>query len=581
MFRQSPRRHQRSTGMKMKHVLQVSLLLGVSIWLFVQMQRSGNKKAPSQESLKLSEKMQQHDNDSVKFGRKDLKPKVEVYSEDEKPLETPHFEDETKPQDREQEQNMEAVQHTQNFVNSIKEDSTENYASTIKEAETEEGGVAKETHTEEHEIRETNSEDQMEDNNLKMDGGATEFNAEEGENSEHETKIDEGDNIEDEGVSVKVKKNMEKLLEKGVEVKKNIEKYLEDKAGIVGKGEDAAMGNESNENENGRTMEVNLAGEEKVSEDLQKKEKRKEKGKGKGKSGHDTQQNEEIVESKIGQNKNNVDNESKVKDKGIVSEYSTHKTTEDDANGKGSGKSNAENDKLEKQEDHPVEKNGIKEKSLDGGVVSDGTNRKSQNKKREKIAGKIKNAIEKTKNTAKMIQDAVLPSSEANSSTHGDELHSSAKMDTNSGESNSSVAHLLTKAELDMSNGNSNSSYDGNSDSDESKASRDDMENHLSVSETNTSVEPNNPGNNTVLDEKSNSYNDSNGRDDGNSSMDNFSQVSTTSSKEDNPSINETVHRMTDNESDSSLPQEVKDARTDLDTLPESGTDSNTLDASE
>ncbi|KAJ0464583.1 hypothetical protein HanHA300_Chr14g0528981 [Helianthus annuus] len=75
MFK-SPRRNGRNKGFKIKHVIQVSMLLGVSIWLLYQIHHSDDKK-PSV-TTKISHEL---DNDTienvvVKLGRKDLRPKV-------------------------------------------------------------------------------------------------------------------------------------------------------------------------------------------------------------------------------------------------------------------------------------------------------------------------------------------------------------------------------------------------------------------------------------------------------------------------------------------------------------------------
>ncbi|XP_039053498.1 protein bfr2-like [Hibiscus syriacus] len=45
MFRVSPSRNQRSKGLKVKHALQICVLLGICIWLLYQVKHSGEKKA--------------------------------------------------------------------------------------------------------------------------------------------------------------------------------------------------------------------------------------------------------------------------------------------------------------------------------------------------------------------------------------------------------------------------------------------------------------------------------------------------------------------------------------------------------
>ncbi|CAD5319239.1 unnamed protein product [Arabidopsis thaliana] len=73
MFRSSPRRGQRSKGFKVKHCIQLTLLLSVGIWLLYQVKHSHEKKAQFEESAKIVvggvDKV-------VKLGRKDLIPRV-------------------------------------------------------------------------------------------------------------------------------------------------------------------------------------------------------------------------------------------------------------------------------------------------------------------------------------------------------------------------------------------------------------------------------------------------------------------------------------------------------------------------
>ncbi|KAI3794159.1 hypothetical protein L1987_36787 [Smallanthus sonchifolius] len=76
MFK-SPRRNGRTKGFKIKHVIQITMLLGVSIWLLYHIHHSDDKK--SSVTTKISQKSN-NDNDSskdiYKLGRKVLRPKV-------------------------------------------------------------------------------------------------------------------------------------------------------------------------------------------------------------------------------------------------------------------------------------------------------------------------------------------------------------------------------------------------------------------------------------------------------------------------------------------------------------------------
>ncbi|OMO75278.1 hypothetical protein CCACVL1_16237 [Corchorus capsularis] len=82
MFKKSPSRNQRSKGIKVKHVLQVCVLLGVCFWLIYQVKHSHDKRKEFDEKdAKVSVKTQSEDV-ILKFGRKDL-PHVQEVDENE------------------------------------------------------------------------------------------------------------------------------------------------------------------------------------------------------------------------------------------------------------------------------------------------------------------------------------------------------------------------------------------------------------------------------------------------------------------------------------------------------------------
>lgn len=77
MLKQSPSRNQRSKGFKVKHAIQICLLLAICIWLLYQVRHSHEtKKAYEKSSGTISEKMQ-GGYEIIKLGRKDLHPQVE------------------------------------------------------------------------------------------------------------------------------------------------------------------------------------------------------------------------------------------------------------------------------------------------------------------------------------------------------------------------------------------------------------------------------------------------------------------------------------------------------------------------
>lgn len=71
----TPRRGQRSKGIKVKHCIQLTLLLGVGIWLIYQMKHSHEKKAEFEGTSKIV--VDDIDNTVVNLGRKDLRPRIE------------------------------------------------------------------------------------------------------------------------------------------------------------------------------------------------------------------------------------------------------------------------------------------------------------------------------------------------------------------------------------------------------------------------------------------------------------------------------------------------------------------------
>ncbi|KAI3809906.1 hypothetical protein L1987_19509 [Smallanthus sonchifolius] len=95
MYRHSPVRNQRLKGVKIKHVVQVCLLVAVCFWLIFQVKRSHDKKKEfDANNSKIS--LNTHADEIVKFGRKDLQPKLD---------ETTALHEDTQEQEDEQEEN--------------------------------------------------------------------------------------------------------------------------------------------------------------------------------------------------------------------------------------------------------------------------------------------------------------------------------------------------------------------------------------------------------------------------------------------------------------------------------------------
>ncbi|XP_020217949.1 myb-like protein X [Cajanus cajan] len=81
MIKRSPSRNQRSRGIKVKHVLQITLLLGVCFWLIYQVKHSHDKKKEFDENdTEVSVGTQ-----TSKLGRKDLRLGKDEVNQNEKP----------------------------------------------------------------------------------------------------------------------------------------------------------------------------------------------------------------------------------------------------------------------------------------------------------------------------------------------------------------------------------------------------------------------------------------------------------------------------------------------------------------
>ncbi|KVI10856.1 cilia- and flagella-associated protein 251 [Cynara cardunculus var. scolymus] len=111
MYRPSPVRNQRSKGIKTKHVLQVCLLVAVCFWLIFQVKRSHDKKREFDASdPKISSSTHTQSSDEiVKFGRKDLQPKLE-----EKTKEVEIHEEVEEQEQEQEEEEQEQAEHEDN-----------------------------------------------------------------------------------------------------------------------------------------------------------------------------------------------------------------------------------------------------------------------------------------------------------------------------------------------------------------------------------------------------------------------------------------------------------------------------------
>lgn len=80
MLKHSPGRNQRSKGFKVKHFLQICLLLTICIWLLNQLRNSYDKQKAFENSTGDILDKVQSEHPVIKLGRKDLLPQVEETS---------------------------------------------------------------------------------------------------------------------------------------------------------------------------------------------------------------------------------------------------------------------------------------------------------------------------------------------------------------------------------------------------------------------------------------------------------------------------------------------------------------------
>ncbi|XP_073122622.1 uncharacterized protein [Henckelia pumila] len=96
MSRQTPTRNQRSKGIKVKHVLQIFLLLAVCFWLIYQVKHSHDKKKEFDESDAKTSIIRGGSDGLIRLGRKDIHPQEEdTITKNEKHEEEAEEEEET------------------------------------------------------------------------------------------------------------------------------------------------------------------------------------------------------------------------------------------------------------------------------------------------------------------------------------------------------------------------------------------------------------------------------------------------------------------------------------------------------
>lgn len=198
MIKRTPSRNSRSRSYKVKHVLQICLLLGVCFWLIYQVKHSHDKKKEFDEKdAKISVRAESGDGIS-NLGRKGLHPRVQEVTKDEK-----HEEDDDEETIVEEEVNKtkESNLKQKKVEDEMKneEEEQEEEEGNKHEEEGREEGTKHEEEEQEEEEGNTREEEGREEEGTKHEEEEREEeegNKHEDEEQEEETKIDE---TEDEG----------------------------------------------------------------------------------------------------------------------------------------------------------------------------------------------------------------------------------------------------------------------------------------------------------------------------------------------------------------------------------------------
>ncbi|KAJ8771376.1 hypothetical protein K2173_026553 [Erythroxylum novogranatense] len=95
MLKTSPSRNQRSKGLKVKHVLQIFVLLATSLWLVNQLKHSYDKKEGFKDSSEKIPEEVRNEHEILKLGRKGLHTREEMASNFESQGENEELEEET------------------------------------------------------------------------------------------------------------------------------------------------------------------------------------------------------------------------------------------------------------------------------------------------------------------------------------------------------------------------------------------------------------------------------------------------------------------------------------------------------
>ncbi|XWS67530.1 hypothetical protein CRYUN_Cryun04dG0014400 [Craigia yunnanensis] len=230
MLKKSTSRNQRSKGIKIKHVLQICLLLGVCFWLIYQVKRSHDKRKEFDEKDAKASVKVQSDDVILKFGRKDLPHVQEVsknYKHEEEEEEENGVEEENK-HDEEQEEKAKRLEEDEQEGASKHEEEEQEEGSKQEEEEQEE--ASKHEEEEQEEVRE---EEGSKHDDEEQDAEIKDEEAEDEGRGDGDDEVDENEQERADGEAVHEEEFIDEEKEREAEGndKENEEKENEDKEG--------------------------------------------------------------------------------------------------------------------------------------------------------------------------------------------------------------------------------------------------------------------------------------------------------------------------------------------------------------
>ncbi|XVF00650.1 hypothetical protein REPUB_Repub04eG0019400 [Reevesia pubescens] len=262
MFRQSPSRNQRSKGIKLKHVLQICLLLGVCFWLIYQVKHSHDKRKEFDEKDAKASVKAQSDDVILKLGRKDPPHVQEVsknYKHEEEEEDENGVEEENK-HDEEQEEKAKGLEEEEQEGASKHEEEEQEEGSKHEEEEQDEASKHEEEELEEaskheEEEQEEASKHEEEEQEVQEDEGSKRDDEEqEAEIKDEEAEIEgrgDGDDEVDENEQEKVDGEADRE-----------EEFLDEEKEREAEGDDKVNEEKENEEKEGQEESDNLANDE-------------------------------------------------------------------------------------------------------------------------------------------------------------------------------------------------------------------------------------------------------------------------------------------------------------------------------